>query len=445
MGPYFIYSLTGLLCVAGLLRPHVGLIGYFGFAILCPQWYWRFTLPDLPYQRYIAIATIAGAVLSGFRGNRFQLSGAATAAVGGLVFFYFWCLASSVQSVSPDDTQFFMRIIWKIVLMSVMGVLLLDTPQKILALMWVAVFAQGYNAFRIHEMYFEMGFIRVYDFTWNFLDNNTYSISTIPIMAMTVALVLGSPKLWQKMLAFLFFVLEVNQIMLLESRGCMLAAVALGAVLVVFMPKNVWTLTSLILCLALVVRLAGPRVIEEFNSAFAAQHELDSSAESRFRLWKAGAAITQRYPIFGAGPWAGQALVPQFYDGVLHYNKRALHNLFFEISTGCGIPGLAGFLLFFWGTWFAHLRLVSKGWRNLPPWVQSTSMATLAGIPAFWVASMFSSGALIESPYTLVVIGAATLLVYQRERQAALARYVQLWNAAALQMGARTPQPHPRG
>jgi hypothetical protein len=59
-----------------------------------------------------------------------------------------------------------------------------------------------------------------------------------------------------------------------------------------------------------------------------------------------------------------------------------------------------------------HYRLWRIGIDPSYMMLKAVNLAILCGIPGYWVASMFSSGALIESPYTLVSVGCATLAVH---------------------------------
>jgi O-antigen ligase len=190
----------------------------------------------------------------------------------------------------------------------------------------------------------------------------------------------------------------------------MLGGLLLVALGVLFMPKNRTSITMISIGLGLGIMLAGPSVIEEFNSSFKAEGERDSSAESRFLIWKAGAAIMMDYPLLGVGPWAGERIVPAYYEGDMGgYTTKALHNLFFEIGTGVGVPGLTAYLLFFGIPWIAHFQLWIKERDRMEPWMRVCNLSMLCGVPGYWAASMFSSGALIESPYLLVVLGCASL------------------------------------
>ena len=52
--------------------------------------------------------------------------------------------------------------------------------------------------------------------------------------------------------------------------------------------------------------------------------------------------------------------------------------------------------------------------NRLPDWAAASTLAVVCGIPGYWLSSMFSSGALLESSYLLVAIGGVALQVYQR-------------------------------
>ncbi len=73
LGPMFVFSILAFVRVGASTRPHIGVIGYYGFALLQPQWNWRWSIPtDFPYQKYMAVATLLGFVLSAMSGNGFQ-------------------------------------------------------------------------------------------------------------------------------------------------------------------------------------------------------------------------------------------------------------------------------------------------------------------------------------------------------------------------------------
>jgi O-antigen ligase len=92
-------------------------------------------------------------------------------------------------------------------------------------------------------------------------------------------------------------------------------------------------------------------------------------------------------------------------------DRKALHNLFFDISTGVGIPGLMCYLLFFFLPWLAHFKRWYTGEVGSNDYSKIINLATLCGIPAYWLASMFSSGVFLESSYLLVCVSCSGLLL----------------------------------
>lgn len=314
----------------------------------------------------------------------------------------------------------YVDITFKIFLMFSVGIFLLRQSKHITILAWALMICQGWNALSINQIYFERGYIIINNFSWNWLDNNTYSISSLPILAMTFAILMTATKNWQRLLSGFILVLQLHQLMILQSRGTMLGAILLIVLGVFFMPKNRATWTMVSISFTLGAMLAGPSVIEEFNSSFKPKDQLDSSAQGRFYLWKAGAAIMNDYPLLGVGPWAGELLVPKYYEGISDgMPAKALHNLYFEVGTGCGMPALIAYLGIFIIPTSIHFLLWLRLRNRMPDWFRLVNLAVLCGIPGYWGASMFSSGALIEAPYLLVLLGCAALPVYRDELEQA--------------------------
>jgi hypothetical protein len=416
IGPLFIFPLLIAVCLGALWRPAIGVIGYYGFVGLEPDWNWRWSLPaDFQYQKYIAIATLLGLLVTGLRGNRWTTS--ATLACVSLGIFLVLAFISGQSSIMPEATAHYLDLLWKIILMTGVAVHVLESPGWITAGMWTAVLSQGYNAYQINLDYLQRGYCAyTTDRSWgNKGDNNGYSIFTMPILAITMSLMFGSRPLWQKLLAGAVLVLQMHQIMLMESRGCMLGGLAMIPLVLWYMPQTKLNWSAVVMAVVLGGALAGPSVIEEFSSSFKPEGERDGSAESRFDVWRAGMLITADYPLLGVGPWAGQRLVPQYAE--LPGERKGLHNLIFEISTGCGVPALLFYLGFFAIGWWVALRALRRRKREpLPEWAVVAYLATVSGLVGYFVSSMFSSGAVLESSYMLTAFALATSLVLKRLR-----------------------------
>ena len=406
MGAFFVLTLFSVVCLSAIWRPKFGIVGFYAFLMLDPAWNWHWALPQgFAYQKYIFYSLFAGFLLSGFRIRR--QSPTAKRGLLALGGFVGWCYLAATQTINPADTEFFLSILWKIALTASLAILLLDKAKHIAFLLVSVSIMQGYNALQINLDYFQTGFSRYAYSPWGSygVDNNGYSLITVPVLATSLAIALTASKKTLRVVFFGVALLQIHQIMLMASRGSMLGGLVSAAMAVCFMPRT--RANTLIVGGAFLasILLAGPFVMNEFSSSFASGGERDSSAESRFYLWRAGLRITRDYPILGVGPNAPRRLVPkpEYYEGGLTTETKALHNLYLDVSAGTGIPG---FLLF---AYFLFLPLwhCYRCRQSLDRSLVMPNLAVLAGVPGYAVASMFNSGVLFESGYILPIVGYA--------------------------------------
>ena len=395
-----------VICGIAIFKPIVGTVGFYFFALLDPIWNWRWVLSkDLGIQKWLFFATLIGVLLQwGTLGKTSKLGQRCI-----LALIAFSCLAftSGQLTAFPELSAWYNGILFRVFAMAGLGILTVTNPRHAFWLGLACVLGQGYNTLEINREYFQIGYCRyAYITNWGYkgLDNNGYSILTVPVLAIALSIALCPGNLKLRAVAGMIGVLEMHQLMLMESRGSMIGAVLLGALAVFFVPK---TKQSIALILAGVVGvgvLAGPPVVKEFMSSFAQEGELDSSAESRYSLWKAGTKLMLDHPWIGVGPNASRYYVPRYYEGGNVGDAKALHNLFFEVGCENGIPAVCIFFAFYTLPWLYVFQNRHHFLKMGQKWSPSLCIAVLAGIPGYLLASMFSSGALIESSYILPII-----------------------------------------
>ena len=447
LGPILIYPAWLCLCVAGIFRPWIALVGFYGCVLLEPTWNWRWSIPqDFAFQKYLAASAILGFVLTGFPGNK--LCKPLPRAMLSLSVFLAIAYVSAMRSIDPVASKFWMSNMWKIVVMALLAVRLLDTPKKIWTFLLVLSFAQGYSAYQINLQYFQTGISAFAHRPWGLKgDNNLYSNLTVPLIAISASIAIYSRVTWQKWAAGVVGLLQMHQLMLMDSRGAMLATTTMGVFFVWLMPKSKQTLRGLLVATIVGVILAGPPVVNEFSSIFASEGERDASAESRWKLWQAGWEITKDYPLLGVGPYAGQRLVPSYYEGRLNTRQKGLHNLAFQITTNVGIPAALFYFAFFfipwWHAWKSYLQIRRNKFASSPTWYQAVCLSLAVGIPGYIAASMFSSAALLEPPYAMAALGLASIAVMkQHERLTAPPNVASnAEDAASIVSEANAPEP----
>ncbi len=409
MGALFVYVSFAVFCTGALFRPVIGILGYILYVTLIPQWLWRFSLsdPQFEFQKYIAVCTLAGYVLSGFRGTTF--TPVARRSFIGLSLFLGLSFISALQSIAPDKSWFYMNVIYKEVLMAFLIVKLVESRAALRGAMACIIIGVGWNVYEINADYFRKGFSAVNAEGWGYMNANGLALVFVLAACLSLVAALNCRNILLRWSLFAIGMLNVHGIYILEARGAMLGMLLSAVLIVVFTektPANVVILGAAALC---AIVLAGPAVVREFTSSF--EKKLDWSAESRFYIWDAGLRITADYPLLGVGPWAGEHLVPLYYRDPAGTTRTiiALHNLPLEVSTGSGIPAMIGFCLYFFLPLAASYRYLRSDVHKLDPTARMVMTAVLCGVPGYWVGSLFNSGALNESPYICIALTLAAI------------------------------------
>lgn len=414
MGILVVFLLFALSCILGLIVPPLGVAAFYFFNLLDPVWNWRWDIAEDPgFQKWLAVVLLVGYFQN--RAWQYKFSRFSVYAIVCITTYLLLSYISSFFSYYPEKCNQYLDFSWRIILVVAISLLLVVDENWAMILAVGCILGQAYNAYQINLEYLQVGYCRYITWTvWGFkgLDNNGYSILTLPVMALSMGMILGPWKWWIRAIVGPIFVIQMHQIMVFESRGTMLGAMLMALIAIWYCPKSFWTNLAILGGIGSAAFLAGPSVVKEFTSSFMGRDQLDSSAESRFHLWEAGAALLWDYPILGVGPGCSSSHVPLYYK----YEKyepgtlKALHNLFFEVMCENGIPAgifyFAFFLLPWISVWIHRKRFLHGNAREC-----SLALAVIAGIPGYFLASMFSSGSLIESGYVLPIIGCALLSI----------------------------------
>ncbi len=413
MGPILVYTALLLVCGGALFRPAIGAIGYIGFSAFTPHWLWRFQLDTtFPFQKWVAASLLLGWCFSYCRtknlGKNSLIPLACLTATLALGFL------SAANSYAPDKSEYFLNYFSKIVLITCVITLVLSSQKTLLLGLSVMAVGITFNSFEINVDYYSRGFSRVNQDGWAYQNANGYAMIMQTGALICFAL---AQQVKTKILTVAWLiaaVVNVHAIMIVESRGAMLGLISAGILHLAFMRRTSKNIALTFFIALMVLLVAGPPVIKEFSSIFA--EKLDTSGTSRFYLWDAGVRITLDYPLLGVGPWAGEVLMPAYYQGSgkTDWPIIALHNLELEVSTGLGIPATVMYLLFFFLPWNQARALLWKKRNATTDDESAVIYGAFLAIPAYWVASQFNSGALIEVPYLLVAILIAALMQTER-------------------------------
>jgi probable O-glycosylation ligase (exosortase A-associated) len=392
---------------AALFDPFVGVLVYVCFAIVKPDVLWAWSVPQGNYSRVVALALLGGWALKGFGDWRL---GKARGVLVALLGFLGWAILGATQAARPGVSWTFVEAEAKIVLPVLVGMTTIDSVRKIRQLAWVILVSQGYLALEFNLSYLA-GYNRVQEEGFAGLDNNSVAIALVACVGLALFMGLSSKTWWQKATAFVLGLLMIHAVLLTFSRGGMVALIATGFVTFLLIPKTTKHYVAFLLVLLLTVRMAGPQVVQRFNTSFAEAGERDESASSRLELWADCWDCMLKKPIFGVGPdhWP---LVAHTYGWPA--GKEA-HTLWLQIGAENGFPGLL-FLMSFYGLCVARLWPLTRETAAVSePWLRDAARMATASVCGFAVAAQFVSLEGLEVPYYITLVGASVLKLSSAE------------------------------
>ncbi len=397
-GLLFTYIMTYGGAIVSLFNPFYGLLVYICFAIIKPSALWHWSVPIGNYSRIIGVAFLVGWVLNGCGTVKL---GRAKPIVFGLLGYWFWMMLSTALSPGPEAGWGTIEHYAKIVLPFIAGLTLIDSIERLKQLAWVLMFSTGYLAFEFNLTYYSSGTVgRFIGF-----DANTLSILTVAGCGLCFFHGLFDVVTWRRWLAFLAAALIAHIPMIGMSRGGMLAVAAAGVTSFLLVPKTPKYLWFFGLAVVAGLFLAGPSVVEEFQTTFSDKNELENEEYGRIYMWRACAIEMMKHPFIGVGQdrWPIVSTEYGFTE-----NKDA-HSLWAQTGAELGVPGLA-FLLLFYGCTIRRLLRIIKT-PSTPLDLQTIARMVIVGLTGFLVAASFVTVEGFEIPFYVVLLGAGCVQV----------------------------------
>ncbi|MBI3469479.1 MAG: O-antigen ligase family protein [Planctomycetes bacterium] len=408
-GLIFTYLLTFGGAAASLYHPFIGLLVYISFAIIQPEATWFWAVPAGNYSRIVAVALLSGWALRGFGRWKF---GTARAIVAALLGYLLWSVVGATLAVDQSIGWAFVETLLKIVLPFLVGITTIDSVVKLRALAWVIVVSQGYVAYELNASYYQ-GYNRVYLDGFNGMDNNCVAIAMVTCVGLAFFLALQAGRWWQKVAALVCGGLMAHVVMFSYSRGGMLALIVTGFVAFLLIPKRPRHYLVFAAAAALMIRLAGPEVLDRFSTTFLDSNERDASAQSRLELWTACWDTMLDRPVLGVGPdhW------PLVVDKYGFPRGKEAHTLWLQIGAELGFPGLLCLALFYALCVKRLLPLTRERLAVADPWFRDSARMVIASLVGFAVSAQFVSLEGLETPYYVVLLGTGALKLHSLAQQ----------------------------
>lgn len=339
----FILAITLLGSVAAIAVPFWGVMLYYTFATLRPQYIWGWSLTSAPTIRWsltagliAMIATLVNlpTVIRTFRPNRVIV----------MVLAYVSLMLLSLLTAFDTNRAMFWAVEYgKVFMMAVIATLVIQRFWQVRAVAVMIVISLGYIAYQINFLYFVEGRLDVYHNGYGGLDNNGAGMMLIIGLPFAYFLAMSPMGGWgtmRRIFGCVVGLIIMHAVMMTFSRGAMLAGVVgLVWLMIHHRPRIQSAALSALLLVAITV-MAGDQIRDRFTSI--SDYSEDASANARFNSWDAAISIALDHPLLGTGI-RNSNLFSQNYGSDLA--GRTIHNQYLQIAADSGIPAMIVYVL----------------------------------------------------------------------------------------------------
>jgi len=348
MRDYIILAIVFISAPLSLISPYYGILMWSWLAYFNPHRYAWGIAHDFPVAVVIAIPTIIGAC---FVKKNLNILSRETALLGALwAWFVFTTLYIGTQPQFAGhlaDAHLQLESVSKILLMTFITILLINSRDKLRALVLVIVISFGLRAF-ISAIFFIVtgGQYRIYGPDNTFLgDNNDFALALNMVIPLCFFMARSEPTRWVRVALRVLLVCMVISVIGTFSRGGLIGLSAIALLMLLKSRHKVvglFVLAAALLFVAIFTSSAWQDRMKSFSEG-----SLDESAESRLVIWKAGWLLAGDYPITGGGfnVYTDAAVIPQYIEQRYRYlyGQHGPHSIYFQVL---GEQGFVGFALF---------------------------------------------------------------------------------------------------
>ena len=336
-----------------LAWPHIGILAWYWFGLMNPHRLIWGTLENQRYALLIGAVTLLAWVVSK-EAKRIPVS-AVTVLLAALLA---WITLTTLFAHLPEDAWDGWERAFKILLMTFVAIALINTRERIYALVWVIVVSLGFYGFK--GGLFTLltgGEYRVWGPEKSFIaDNNQLALALIMTVPFIVYLYgQAEVRLIRIGLAVVglacFFSIIGSQ-----SRGAFLALCVMGVYLTL-KSRHRLKMGALVVAISMVgIWFVPSSWVERMETI--QSYEDDSSAMSRIRAWTFATEVALDHPITGGGfnVHFDESYFLRLVPGA--EKNRNFHSAFFEMLGEHGFIGLAIFVSLLLATWLSFGRVV---------------------------------------------------------------------------------------
>jgi putative inorganic carbon (HCO3(-)) transporter len=402
--------------------PYVGILFWTWISYFNPHRYgWSFAY-NFPVAQVIAIPTLLGAIFTESQNRQRHML---TRELVLLLILWLWFGITLIHAMNVplfydhiDDAKAQMLTVSKILLMTFMTVLLVNSRERLHNLLLVIAFSFGARAiFATVFGYQTGGQFRVYGPPETFIaDNNDFALALNMSLGLMFFLTRSESRPLLRRLLWICFFSSIVCVLLSYSRGGLLGlAVAIG--LIALRSKRKLLAGTFLFVGVILVMTFATNTWKGRMGDFA-QGNLDESAQQRLVSWRFAISLAQDYPVTGGG-------FETFPDVQVfqRYTKEQLpggelstgpHSIYFQLLGEQGYVGLLLFLLLV-TSMVLTLRRVRLSAHETTQWTVPYAYIIETGLAAYLVSGAFLGRAYFDLFYQLVGLTAILKILARQE------------------------------
>lgn len=400
------------------VTPFVGFCTYVAFAVLRPQYMWKWSLEQygaINWSLYVALGTILATVLFGPRPpaaapGRLPPSRVRVAPLHvAMLLFGLTLVASYFTARVPSDGDRMVDDYWKMFLMFAVGAVVVRTVGQVWALFLIYALSLAYIAYEVNVQYLRIGNLSIARNGYGGHDNNGAGM----LLAMGVplcAFAWESTTRWYRWAFALFVPVILHAVLMTYSRGAMVALIVASPFWILrgrYRKQKIALGVAVLACLPF---LAGQEIRDRFFSVQKFQD--DGSANSRFTSWAIGIRIANENPVFGVGIRNSPRMT---YSYGADMEGRVIHSQYIQIAADNGYVGLACYLAIVgFAMWDLEKVIRAARRRDDPDSVKAYLAAAgfQGAVVTFLVGAVFLSAEAFEPQYWMFLAAAQLRLAY---------------------------------
>jgi probable O-glycosylation ligase (exosortase A-associated) len=379
-----------------LWRPWIGIIMWCWLSYMNPhKQAWGFAT-TMPFALIVALATLVG-MLFMREPKKFPWTRETVV----MVLFLGWMFVTTNTALFPALAWPQLEKVAKILLMTFVTLILINTREKLHAMVWIIALSIGY--YGVKGGIFTLatgGAYRVWGPSGTFIGgNNEIALALVMTIPLMRYLQLQAKHLIVRHGLTAAMLLSAIAAIGTQSRGALIAIAAMGAFLWLKSRGKLLTGALIVAAVGVIAAVMPESWHERMRTIMT--YEEDASAMGRLHAWRMAWNLAIDRPLVGGGFETFQW--PAFAVYAPEAPVRDVHSIYFEVLGEHGFVGLALFLALYGFAWLKarHVAKLSKAEAGLKPFGDLARMIQVS-LVGYAAGGAFLGLAYFDLPYHLV-------------------------------------------